>query len=141
MPSLWINLLVSVFWKGDFCCIEQVEMIHVSTQGTPHLDDTTDLNSGSVQYHRVKQDIIMICYLRKFLKTFTFLFYFNLFKVCKKKCKHVIVCKDPGTTQTPTSSYKYYLLFILLMYCNKIEISLNFKYLKTIFVPLRTNIV
>lgn len=41
-------------------------MIHVAMQGTPQLADTTDLNSGSVQYHNVKQDIIVISYLRKF---------------------------------------------------------------------------
>ena len=41
-------------------------MIHVVRQATPRLDDTTDLNSGSVQYHSVKQDIIAISYLRKF---------------------------------------------------------------------------
>lgn len=33
---------------------------------TAQLDDTTNLNSGSVQYHNVKQDIITISYLRKF---------------------------------------------------------------------------
>lgn len=43
-----------------------MKMIHVVKQGTPQLDDTTDLNSGSVQYHSVKQDIIAISYLRKF---------------------------------------------------------------------------
>lgn len=41
----------------------------------------------------------------------------------------MIVCKDPGTTETPTSSYKYYLPFILLTFCNKIETDLNLKYL------------
>lgn len=96
-------------------------------------------NSGSVQYHNVKQDIIAISYLRKFLKTFTFLFYFNLFKVFFFffffKCKHVIVCKGPGTTQTPTSSYKYYHLFVLLRYYNKIEVGLNLKYLEIILYP------
>lgn len=40
-------------------------MIHVVMQGTLQLDDTR-LNSGSVQYHSVKQDITVISYLRKF---------------------------------------------------------------------------
>lgn len=41
-------------------------MIHVVTQGTLQLDDTTDFNSGSVQYHSDKQDITTVSYLRKF---------------------------------------------------------------------------
>ena len=65
-----INLLLLVKEKrgggGIFSCIGQMKMIHVVRQATPRLDDTTDLNSGSVQYHSVKQDIIAISYLRKF---------------------------------------------------------------------------
>lgn len=81
---------------------------------------------GSAECHSVKQDIITISYLRKFKKTFTFLSYFNLFKVCRK-CKHVIICKDHGTTPTP--SYKYYILLYYLNTETK-QIGLNVKYLK-----------
>lgn len=103
-----------------FSCSEQMKMIHVTTQGTPQLDDSTDVKLRFCTISYVKQGITAISYLRKFLKTFTFLPYFNLFKVFFFfKCKHVILCKDPGTTQTPTCSYKYYLLFILVTNCNK----------------------
>lgn len=87
---------------------------------------------GSAECHSVKQDIITISYLRKFKKTFTFLSYFNLFKVCRK-CKHVIICKDHGTTPTP--SYKYYILLYYL-YIETKQVDLNVKYLK-----IRTNLV
>ena len=50
---------------GIFSCTGQTKVIHVAMNGTPWLDDTTDLNHGSVQYHSVKQDIRAISYLRK----------------------------------------------------------------------------